>query len=312
MWNLSSGVASVLQLPLEALRWTFASFPALMIGLLEHLPNVLAVPMVQAVLLGRDTFSWISVMASNNQVASFLTSVTAVLVWRPAVEELEYRSILNKFFFAPRFFQTKFKKRQSSSLDVPVVEFIPMDNSTYMPSSFTKKDGDEMDKRPSAPQNRSILLPLANESNRILVGSILFATTRLGWLSWDPVTGDHASPYSWTIGFVQSIMAHFSSQMLPQVRPRLQIWVLLLAIYQTVGTFLMAQNIFANLYRERGLVASVGAHVTWTISKGTIPIRLLWKLWTWCASVTGLSVETGKMSGSTQKKASEMLQHRQG
>jgi hypothetical protein len=27
------------------------------------------------------------------------------------------------------------------------------------------------------------------------------------------------------------------------------------------------------------LAASVGAHLSWTVGKGTIPFRLLWKFW---------------------------------
>jgi hypothetical protein len=123
---------------------------------------------------------------------------------------------------------------------------------------------------------------LPDESTRILLGSLLFATTRLGWLSSDPADtiALSNSPYGFTIGFLQSIGSLVSSGGgVPEVRQSLRIFILLLAIHQTVSSFLVAQHVFASIYRQRGLAASVGAHVSWTVGKGTIPFRLLWKFW---------------------------------
>mmetsp|Transcript_36288 Transcript_36288/g.87482 ORF Transcript_36288/g.87482 Transcript_36288/m.87482 type:complete len:162 (+) Transcript_36288:155-640(+) len=124
---------------------------------------------------------------------------------------------------------------------------------------------------------------------RILLGSLLYATTRLCWLSCvDPTTlfsttghHHHHSTYSWTVGFIESIMRHLSPSVLTsaQVAPKVQIWVMLLAIYESVSTFLVAQKVFAVLYRKRGLAASVGAHCSWTINKITLPVRIVRKVY---------------------------------
>ena len=125
---------------------------------------------------------------------------------------------------------------------------------------------------------------LPSESTRILLGSLLFATTRLGWLSTDPAdpVGLSNSPYGFTIGFIQSILSLFlGGRETSEIRHGVRIFILLLAIHQTVSTFLVAQHVFAGIYLRRGLAASVGAHVSWTVGKGTIIFRLLWKFLQW-------------------------------
>jgi hypothetical protein len=301
IWALSSGVASVLQLPLEVFKDVLSSIPALVWTAVENLPNTMAIPLVQGILTVRDTWTLVTVTVTSNQIVPFLSSVVAVLVWRPAVEEWEYRSILNKFLFAPSVVRNWIWARPSpSSSSISMVEYIPMDESN---STRDTKATPKLNTEVSLRKKQKITLPDANHSNRILLGSLLFATTRLGWLAWDPASGDlTSSPYSWTIGFLQSIMAHFSSQVLPEVQPGLKIWILLLAIHQTVSTFLVAQNVLAKVYGERGLVASVGAHVTWTISKGTIPLRIIWRFWQWSTNAAQKSSGKSKAMGNSHLK----------
>ncbi|KAG7368672.1 hypothetical protein IV203_031415 [Nitzschia inconspicua] len=284
LWAGSSIVASILQMPLEVSRWILSMFPALLLTSVQYLPNVLAVPMVQAVLTVRDTLMWIAVAFTSNQLTSLLSSAVAILIWRPAVEEWEYRSILSKLLFVPNEIRSRVRKIPVSST-MSMVEYIPVEGGNVTSNQVIASDGILSTTSNKSHIKRRAVLPAANESNRILLGSILFATTRLGWLAWDPTSGDYSSSYSWTIGFLQSIMAHFSSQVLPEVRPGLKIWILLLSIHQTVSTFLVAQNVLAKVYRERGLIASIGAHMTWTISKGTIPFRIIWRLWKWCRNM---------------------------
>jgi hypothetical protein len=244
-------------------------------------------------------------------------SVLAVLVWRPAVEEWQYRSMLNKVLFAPRVIQTSLHKLSKMAPSVgesagSVVQFIPINDKTPQPQFAETADNDPIDHDPQHESNsngrfnRAITLPFPNESARILMGSILFATTRLGWLSTDPAAGYiSSSPYSWTIGFLQSLLAHFSSSVLPEIRPGLRRWILLLGIHQTVSTYLVAQFIFANLYRERGLAASVGAHVTWTVGKGTIVFRLLWRFWKWCSNFFAMARSVDQSNPSRMASSSE-------
>jgi hypothetical protein len=214
------------------------------------------------------------------------------------VEEWEYRSVLNKLLFAPTMIQSKrFHMKLRRPTTVSMVEFVPLDkpNNAVLPTATTSLPPTQRLPR-KLPKSSSTA---AAQSKCILLGSILFGTTRLGWLAGDGVvvsttthrspdffdsilcSSSSSSPYRWTIGFLQSVMAHFTSHLLPEVRPSLSIWILLLAIHQTVSTFLVAQHVFATVYSEGGLAASVGAHVTWTVSKGTIPFRVAGRLWRW-------------------------------
>ena len=60
-----------------------------------------------------------------------------------------------------------------------------------------------------------------------------------------------------------------------------------------IGTLVLAALwLFASLYRTRGLAASMGAHIAWTVSKGTVVFRLLWRLYQWCRD----KLETGVSS----------------
>jgi hypothetical protein len=282
------------------MKYIVESFPAMLITLVEHLPNYIAIHMVQTILSIQEMISSITLGARRNIIISFISSMFTLVVWRPAVEEWEYRSILNKLLFAPRIVQQNIiprsefssKKSTTTTTMVQPVSLSPSTTTTDDSSSQIKNDTNHQLSSSSSssstnPSSRGIIsrVPPVNESNRVLLGSILFATTRLGWLSTDPVSSDFSSsPYSWTIGFLQSILSHFSSQVLPEIRPGLRIWIMLLAIHQTVSTFLVAQYVFATVYRERGLAASVGSHVAWTAGKGTIPFRIIYRFYGWCAN----------------------------
>jgi hypothetical protein len=312
--SISSAAARLLQLPLEIVQkialniWIF--LPEVLTPVINTFPNVVAVPLVQILLSIRDATTTVITIGRGNNIIAFISSMVAILVWRPAVEEWQYRSILDKLLFAApcwllnsvtrkkRFTATVNDDSEvvvdnnndndnnlqstlaSPSSSVSMVEFIPTSSNNFTiignnnNSSSVDVDGTTEDDEVYNP-----LLP--NKSTRILLGSLLFATTRLGWLSSDPADSIalSSSPYGFTIGFIQSILGHFSSQGLSDIRPGLRILILLLAIHQTVSTFFVAQHVFAGIYRRRGLYASIGAHVSWTVGKGTIFFRLLLRLW---------------------------------
>ena len=318
IWSISSSVASILQLPLDCMKYIVESFPTILITLVEYLPNYIAVHIVQTILSVQDMISSITFSANRNFIISFVSSMFTLVVWRPAVEEWEYRSILNKLLFAPRIIQQQMTQRFSYQQQQQLQQWynpyhyrhqqrrqmmmtmIPLYKSKMM-ITINQLSSSSSSSNPTT-TSRGIMsrIPPVNESNRILLGSILFATTRLGWLSTDPVSSDFSSsPYSWTIGFLQSILSHFSSQVLSEVRPTLRIWLLLLAIHQCVSTFLVAQYVFATVYREKGLAASVGSHIAWTVGKGTIPFRIIWRFYGWC---TNNSIIPVKAKGKQVKR----------
>ena len=115
-------------------------------------------------------------------------------------------------------------------------------------------------------------------SRSYLLSSFLFAVTRLGWLGARPDDVTHPSPYSWTVGFIQSIMAHFSSYALSDLRPRLQMALTIFALHQFISTLLVCLCVFIPFYERGGLAASMGAHLAWTIGKISIPFRFARRL----------------------------------
>jgi len=306
---LSSIAASVLQLPLVLAQqfvlsgWNVS--PEALASAIMFLPNFLAIPLVELLLWTRASVMFLVGICSGNNAIRFLSSLAAILIWRPAVEEWQYRSVLNKVSFgAPRWMLARGKELSPNTAAVlrkikkdfngivnksaaMVVEELESKSTT---TNSTKADEDIDDLAPFLP----------DLSTRILTGSILFATTRLGWLSVDP--GDSValsnSPYGFTIGFLSSIGSLFTGG--GSASKDLRILILLLAIHQTISTFYIAQYVFAGIYKRKGLVASIGAHVSWTVGKGTIPFRLGWKFWQ--GAYANLAVVS---YGSSEEKSDE-------
>ena len=292
---ISSVAARLLQLPLEFAQslllngWNVS--PEAFAAAINFLPNAAAIPLVQLILSLRSCIMVVVETCCENSTIRFLSSMMAILVWRPSVEEWQYRSVLDKLLFgAPRWMLAR--GQQISPSSTAAIQRIKtnlttaIENSKNATSVSTVEEiaGENNDNSTNtaiieADEEDAFAPFLPDESTRILLGSILFATTRLGWLSTDPAdtVALSNSPYGFTIGFLQSIGSLFSSGGV--IQRDLRIFILLLAIHQTISTFFVAQHVFAGIYRRRGLVASVGAHVSWTIGKGTIVFRLLWKFW---------------------------------
>jgi hypothetical protein len=321
--TISSLAARLLQLPLEFAQSLVLSIwnvsPEALVAAIDFLPNAAAIPLVQLLLSVRAAVTSVVEACCGNNAITFLSSMAAILVWRPAVEEWQYRSVLNKLLFgAPRWIlargrelspstiamvqritsiganltgrstigitsnETLLLSEPSASSSVQTVGNISLSNESVVVNDNNGDSTSTADGQANGEEESSYTPFLPDESTRILLGSLLFATTRLGWLSSDPADtiALSNSPYGFTIGFLQSIGSLVSSGGgVPEVRQSLRIFILLLAIHQTVSSFLVAQHVFASIYRQRGLAASVGAHVSWTVGKGTIPFRLLWKFW---------------------------------
>ena len=270
---LSSAAATLLQLPVDFLKLILLSVwnipPEAISAAIMILPGTVAIPLVQVLLMIRTSFHAVVDACCRN---TWLISMLAVLVWRPAVEEWQYRSVLDKLLFGvPRWLLAKGQAVSPSAID----------KIKDMKESLTARIGtprNETAITDSDQEDDDFAPILPDESTRILLGSLLFATTRLGWLSTDPADAVALSnsPYGFTIGFLQSLGSLVSEG---GVQRDLRLFLLLLAIHQTISTFFVAQYVFAGIYRRKGLAASVGAHVSWTIGKGTIPFRLVGKAW---------------------------------
>ena len=319
---ISSLVARFLQLPLEFAQSLVLSIwnisPQTISTAIGYLPNAAAIPFVQLLLAVRPTVMSVVEYCCENTLISFLSSVVAIVIWRPSVEEWQYRSILDKLLFGvPRWVLDRGQKISptvSSAIQqvgtiIPGakrsnIDGIANNNETVVEeNAVINEKVTNLTSTNSTDEDTEVSSLLPKESTRILLGSLLFATTRLGWLSIDPTdtVGLSNSPYGFTIGFLRSIGSIFSSG--AEIRRGLRSFVLLLAIHQTVSTFLIAQNIFASIYREKGLAASVGAHMSWTVGKGTIPFRLAWKFW----QSTPLASAWNESYGTTNKPDSAVV-----
>jgi hypothetical protein len=313
LFLVSSFVGGILQLPLDVFRWVCdATPPAFIIPMLDFLPSGMALRLVRVVLFLQHELKLLG------QSALF-TSV-AVLIWRPMIEEIQYRYLLNRIIGRGRrkIPQKKLNENGDSNhhASSSKVEFIPVDvhadaEAANTPPVVTEVNG-------SSESESELVLPDAvGLSRSLLLSSFFFATTRLAWLCARPNDAallpfsflqSATSPYVWSVGFLQSAMSVFSSRALSELAPLLQKGFMLLAVHQSVSTFFVALHLFSPLYQQRGLAASVGAHVAWTVGKMTIPIRLLWRLAPRTLVGSTSSTRVGKLKTSrVAGKASSMF-----
>jgi len=270
---LASALGSVLQLPFDIMRWLISLTPAIVVPILDLLPGRIAIKMVEYLLELHSSLNYVS--------QTFLLSVVSAVLWRPMIEEVQYRYLLGSFLGKRRRKTTRpVEEVPQESDDTHLVKFISIEGAEGSDAETTPRVG----KSKSSKQD---LEPLSGSSSRrLFLSSIIFAMTRLGWLCASAGTVDFSyryaqaaiSPYSWTTAFVQSTLAHLSSQVSSELSPFFQRSLLLLAVQQTVSTFLMTWNVFVPLYETRGIAASIGAHMAWTFGKITLPVRLLCKI----------------------------------
>ena len=288
---LVSGVlGGMLQLPFDALRWVLSLTPALVVPLLSHLPTHVAIQLVQVLL---DLHSSLNVVGQM----TFSTGI-AVVLWRPLLEEIQYRYLLGTLLGKgrPKLSQHSIgKKPQKGDEAVTMVRHLRVDG-TYedLPQQQQQQQQTELQTFDDDCSNNNVdstttssSSPLrTSSSRRLFLSTVAFAATRLGWLCASPGSIDLSypfiqaatSPYAWTVAFVQSATAHFSSLVLSELSPFLQRSLLLLAVQQTVSTFLVTWHVFVPLYEERGIAASLGAHIAWTFGMMTWPLRLVGKV----------------------------------
>jgi hypothetical protein len=263
---VASAIGGLLTLPFDALRWTITLTPAIVIPMFDYLPSKAAIQLVKVLL---DLHSAMNFLAQ----ATVITGI-AIVFWRPMIEEVQYRYLLTRLLGKGR--KAKQQPETGDSENSSMVHFISVNGPML--------DNDESSSKPETTRDPSSVKKPQSKSRRQLLSTVVFACTRLGWLCAHPETVDPSlpflqtaiSPYSWTVAFLQSAMAHFSSRVLSELSPLLQRSLLLLAIQQTVSTFFVTWYVFVPLYEERGIAASVGAHMAWTFGKMTWPIRFLW------------------------------------
>jgi len=243
-YRLSSVVDLMLFLPLKAAWAMITTIPWLMIPLLEYIPQSAAIGIISPILFLRRMMKSLS--------SSFLFSTLAISVWRPVLEETQYRFLLNSAL-GDKGLRRLFGRS-------------------------TSKDAESGSGVDTEKNDLSISEPQGSISKACLWTSFLFALTRFGWLCSN-FQNDSTSPYSWTVGFSLSLLGHLSSVPLSEVRSVLQYASSLLAIHQAVTTFLVAVNIYQPMYSKNGLFGSIGSHIAWTTGIPTIPFRLAKKIY---------------------------------
>jgi hypothetical protein len=243
---ISSWVGRILLLPLAAFVAVVKALPAIIVPILEYMPPWVVVNFVSPILYIHKTM--------NSLRSSWFLSTLAVAVWRPILEEFQYRFLVTKIIGEESLGQS-YGLAKSSMVEPLVV--LETTNSTTNNTATTTT---------SNPLSRSFLL-----------SSFLLAATRLGWLCTSP-DNVSPSPYAWTVGFCQSALAHLSSNAMSELRPMLQSGLTFLALHQSITTFLVSINIYDPIYKERGIFASMGAHIAWTTGIITIPFRMAKRL----------------------------------
>eukprot|EP00980_Cylindrotheca_fusiformis_P006639 scaffold1390_cov138-Cylindrotheca_fusiformis.AAC.42 len=245
---ITSWVGRILLLPLDAFGAAIKALPAIIVPMLDYMPPSVVVSLVSPVLF---IYNMIHSLQSW-----FLLSTLAISVWRPILEEIQYRLFVTKIVGEERLGRS-FGMAKSSMVEPMVLTLETINTTDTTDSNSTSMD---------------------SLSRSSLLSSFLFASTRLGWLCTSPdnVT---PSPYAWTVGFSQSIFRLFSINGMSEIRPILQAGLTFLAMHQAVTTFLLSINIYAPFYKERGIFASIGAHIAWTTGIITIPFRLMRRLY---------------------------------
>ncbi|CAJ1936367.1 unnamed protein product [Cylindrotheca closterium] len=242
IYRLSSVVDAMLLLPLKAAYAVATTLPPLMmIPLLEYMPQSAVVGIVSPLLSLRRL---VKILGS-----SFFFSTVGISIWRPVLEETQYRFILSSVLGDKGL--RRWFGRSKSTISEESMATVHMDKNDLPVSKTTK----------------------GKISKTCLWTSFFFAVTRFGWLCSNFDDGS-TSPYSWAVGFSLSLLGHLSSVSLSEVRPVLQYALLFLSLHQAVSTFLVAVNIYEPMYREKGLIASIGSHVAWTTGIPTIPFRI--------------------------------------
>lgn len=266
---LSGAIGTMLQLPFRALGILVDYLPKFVIPLLDYAPNKIAFPFVKLMLFLRNEPHRFGQTVLYNALAAFL--------WRPMMEEVQYRYIFEKLISVrrPRWFSKGNITTTTNETGSAVGIAHPLDLNTTAVAGLL-----------SVPNSATTLLPPNTTSHRMILSTFAFATTRLGWFCAHVDRIDlpilflqfATSPYCWTVGFIESVTTHLSSLVQSELSPFLQRGLMLLALQQAISTFFVTWFVYSPLYKERGLAASIGAHVVWTVGTMTWPIRLLWKL----------------------------------
>ena len=115
-----------------------------------------------------------------------------------------------------------------------------------------------------------VKLPVVTPSNiSIWLSSFLIATCHLNWLR---------VPDSYFFsGFLKSILSLLSDLSPSELQPILSTIFLALALHQALVTYLVSLNVFTPIYKDRGIVAAMGAHVMWSVGIIILPFRIFGK-----------------------------------
>jgi hypothetical protein len=243
-------LSRVLGVPLDALAWIGKSIQTSIIISLDYLPYSSAMSIMMAMLYLSNKVR----MLSETAVAI----VANFLFWNPMVEEFQYRFLIDTVFTNSRGKKYVDNKNNNE----PTTTTSILSANTTSTTSLKKADPvveSSSDSTIIQKDDRPIM-------RWIIISNLLFATSRLYWLS--------ADTYSMA-GFLQSAVAHFSGNSLSELRPFLEKLFLAIALHQSVTAYLLSRNVFAPLYQEGGLAASMGGHVAWTVGVVTLPLRLV-------------------------------------
>ena len=229
----------IVRLPLESLVWICQAVPTYLVISLDYLPGQTALTVVRTLLYVQNRL---------RDFSDFIPVVVAkALLWRPLIAEFQYRFLIQRLFGRIH--------KISSKNNTPKVEFIPLTGGERLGNMTTTGTDDA-----EFPEERPLW---------VTISCLIFATSQLKWIT----------PDSYSLaGFFQSGVAHFSGYSLAELRPYLETMLLMVALFQSISTFLLSWHVLSPLYLKAGLAASFGGHVSWMFGLMTIPFRLGHKL----------------------------------
>jgi hypothetical protein len=254
LYNASTKAALLLQLPIGIFLSIYRLLPTFLVVLADYLPRQAVILCVRALLFFQ--------MALRRQSQMMIGAILGGLVWNPLLEEFCYRYVLDRLIGDRSLLRSQ--PRPASTL--PTEEFIPIPGHSQSVDTT-----DPSDLVSSKDSDKELWF---GHPPWILLSTFLFATSHLGsWLLPDT----HI-----LAGLVQSAIVPLSSQTRVELQPLLQKMFLGLALTQSISSWFVSLRVLSPLYQQHGLAASMGAHVVWTISLVTLPIRLFARLFAWC------------------------------
>ena len=304
---IATSIGKILHIPTDCLLWIIYTIPKLIISSLGYLPGTIALKLIGILLPIQNVLLWI-LTNPFIELGSFLVGqpimdelhyryfLDKLLVGGQSMPNLGIGGGIGSRLYTAMTSMMITKKKDGSTstgTTTETVQVVQVDDTSNGNgeskgelSPSTKKSDNDSKKSAivvASSENRkrfqkvSSGLVLAAARRRpnisltpqnlcVWISSFLIATCHLGWLR---------TPDDYFLsGFITSAMAHLSDLSFAEVQPILSTIFLTMALHQALVTWLISSKVFASIYQQRGIFASMGAHAMWSVGIIVLPFRL--------------------------------------